>query len=109
MKIAVTAQGPTLDAAVDPRFGRAAHFLIVETDTLECRAVENATNVSATGGAGTRSAECVVGEGAKWVLSGDVGPKARHALEAAGVGITIGVQGTCREAVEAFKAQGAGA
>ena len=33
MKIAITAQGPELDAAVDPRFGRAAYFLIVDTDT----------------------------------------------------------------------------
>ena len=109
MKIAISAQGSELDAAVDPRFGRAAYFLIVDTETSACQAIDNATNVSASGGAGTRSAENVVQAGAKWVLSGDVGPKARRALEAAEVGITVGVQGTCREAVEAFKANAGGA
>jgi len=32
MRIAVTSTGPSLDAAVDPRFGRCAWFVLVETD-----------------------------------------------------------------------------
>ncbi|HNY79853.1 MAG: NifB/NifX family molybdenum-iron cluster-binding protein [Sedimentisphaerales bacterium] len=50
MKIAVTSTGKTMDAQVDPRFGRAACFVVVDTDDMEFEAVEN-TNVDA-GGAG---------------------------------------------------------
>ena len=35
MKIAVTAQGGELTSELDPRFGRAAWFVIVDTDTGE--------------------------------------------------------------------------
>jgi len=38
MRLAVTAAGPDLRAAVDPRFGRCEWFLILDTDgmSLEC-------------------------------------------------------------------------
>ena len=51
MKVAVTAEGPDIDSRVDPRFGRCAYFLFVETDGLAFEAVEN-PNVSLGGGAG---------------------------------------------------------
>ena len=35
MKVAVTSQGLDLDSPVDPRFGRAKSFLVVDTDTLQ--------------------------------------------------------------------------
>ncbi len=103
MKIAITAQTPDLDGQVEPRFGRAACFLIVDTDTEQFEVLDNAPNVNAAGGAGTRSAESVVKAGAQCVLSGDVGPKARNALDAAGVKVVTDVQGTCREALGNFK------
>ena len=34
-KIAITSEGPSLDDRVDPRFGRAAGFVIVDTETME--------------------------------------------------------------------------
>ena len=34
MKIAVTSTGTELDSPVDPRFGRAAFILIVDSDTF---------------------------------------------------------------------------
>jgi len=34
VKICVTAAGNTLDAAVDPRFGRTAHFIVVDSETM---------------------------------------------------------------------------
>lgn len=56
MKIAVTVTEPSLDGAVDPRFGRCPYFLIVETDDLAFEAVEN-PNVTLGGGAGIQSAQ----------------------------------------------------
>jgi predicted Fe-Mo cluster-binding NifX family protein len=44
MKIAVTSQGDTLDSQLDPRFGRAAYIIIVDTQTLEFEALDNSTN-----------------------------------------------------------------
>ena len=54
MKIAITSTGQTLDSQVDPRFGRAAYFIIVDTETMEFETIEN-QNVNASGGAGVKS------------------------------------------------------
>lgn len=103
MKIAVTATGPSLDAEVDPRFGRCAYFLIVETDDASFEAVEN-ENAALGGGAGIQSAQLVADRGAKVVLTGNCGPKAFQSLSAASVQIIVGVSGMVRDAVENFKA-----
>ena len=41
MIIAVTARGEDLEAAVDTRFGRAATFVTVDTDTGTVRGLDN--------------------------------------------------------------------
>ena len=56
MKIAVTAKGTDMNAAVDPRFGRAAYILIVDTETQEIEVLDNADNVQAFKGAGIQAA-----------------------------------------------------
>ena len=60
MKIAISANGPTLDAEVDPRFGRCAYFIIADPDTMEFEAVDNASAMAA-GGAGISAAQMVAG------------------------------------------------
>lgn len=101
MKIAVTSTGDTLDSQVDPRFGRAAYFIIVDTETLQFEAVSN-ENVQAAGGAGVNSAQNVAQTGAEAVLTGNCGPNAERTLKAANVKLYTGVSGTVKEAVEAF-------
>ncbi len=56
MKIAVTSRGTDLDAQVDPRFGRAAYIIIVDSDTMEFKALDNKENVNALKGAGIQAA-----------------------------------------------------
>lgn len=102
MKIAVTTQGPNLDDKVDPRFGRCAYFLVVDTETMTAEAVENA-NVNAGGGAGIQSAQLIADRGVSHVLTGNCGPNAYRTLEAAEIKIIVGVSGIAREAVEKFK------
>ena len=103
MKIAISSTGETLDSQVDPRFGRAAYFIILDTETVNFTVVEN-QNIAAAGGAGISSAKTVIDAGAKAVLTGNCGPNAQRTLSAAGVKLYTGVTGTVSEAVEFLKA-----
>jgi len=103
MRIAISATGPSLDAEVDPRFGRCQHFLIVDTETMEFEAVEN-TNVMASGGAGIATAQMVASKGVQAVLTGNCGPNAYQTLAAAGIQVITGIGGRIRDAVEGYKA-----
>ena len=47
MKIAISAKGQDLSAAVDPRFGRAAYIVVVDTETMSFNAFDNSENVNA--------------------------------------------------------------
>jgi len=102
MKIAITATGANLEANVDPRFGRCACFLVVETDDLSFEAVEN-PNVALGGGAGIQSAQLVAAKGVTHVLTGNCGPNAYQTLSAAGIVIVTGCSGAVRDAIEQYK------
>jgi predicted Fe-Mo cluster-binding NifX family protein len=101
-KICVTAQGPTLEAPVDDRFGRCANFIFVDSDTLEFEAIPN-PGAMASGGAGIQAAQFIVDHKAKIVLTGHVGPNAYNALNAGGVEVYIGTTGTVRNAISQFQ------
>ena len=102
MKIAVTSTGNTLDSQVDPRFGRAACFIIIDTEIMDFNVIEN-ESVAAAGGAGISSAKVVIDAGAEAVLTGNCGPNAERTLTAGGVKLYTGITGTVAEAVEFFK------
>lgn len=104
MKIVITASGTTLDSPVDTRFGRAMHFVLVDTETLEVQARDNAQNLNAAQGAGIQAAQNVVNLGAEAVVSGHCGPKAFRVLKAAGIKVFTTQAATVREAVDLFKA-----
>lgn len=86
MKIAISAEGPTTQDIVDPRFGRAAGFVIYDTETKTLEYIDNGAAQAAAQGAGLMAVETVVEAGAKVVLSGYIGPKALEALQAVGLG-----------------------
>jgi predicted Fe-Mo cluster-binding NifX family protein len=98
-KICITAQGAELDSDIDPRFGRAPYFLIVNLDTGEFEALEN-NSIDMAHGAGIQAAQLVAGKKVSAVLTGQCGPKARQVLEAAGIQIIGGVTGRAKDAVE---------
>jgi len=104
MKIVVTSQGTNLDSPVDPRFGRAKHFLLVDPQTMQTTAHDNTQNLNAPQGAGIQSAQAVYNLGAGAVITGNVGPKAFTTLHAAGIAVYLGASGTVREAIEQFQA-----
>jgi predicted Fe-Mo cluster-binding NifX family protein len=99
MKIILTMTEPSFDARIDPRFGRGAYFLIVDSDTLTWRAVPN-PGCSSAGGAGVHAAQYVTAEKPEVVISGHFGPNAESALKQAG--ITLYQFGTCQTAQEAL-------
>jgi predicted Fe-Mo cluster-binding NifX family protein len=102
MKIAVTSQNTDLDSPVDPRFGRAAYILIVDTETFEFEVLDNKENVNALKGAGIQAAGMVGDSGAEALLTGFCGPKAFSVLNAANINVANDVTGTVRDAVKAF-------
>lgn len=102
MKIAVTSKGKELDSPVDPRFGRAAYILIVDTDSLEVDVLDNSANINAFKGAGIQAAVMVGKKGAKALLTGFCGPNAFKALNAGGIKVGNDLSGTVRDAVKAF-------
>ena len=102
MRIAVSATAPSLDAAVDPRFGRCAYFIIVDTETTKYEVMPNPSQ-SAAHGAGIQSAQMLANKDVKVVLTGNVGPNAYSSLSAAGIQIITGATGTVRETIERYK------
>jgi predicted Fe-Mo cluster-binding NifX family protein len=103
MKIAITSSGSTLEAKVDPRFGRCKCFLIIDTVTESVEVVDNEQNLNAAQGAGIQAAETVVRSGAAAVLTGHCGPKAFRTLSAANIVIYTGEEGTVAESMMHFK------
>lgn len=102
MKIAITSTGKDLDSPMDPRFGRAAYILIVDSDTMAFEVLDNAENVNAFKGAGIQAAAMVGDKKADVLLTGFCGPNAFKTLEAANVKVAGDVSGTVREAVAAY-------
>lgn len=102
MKICITSQGETVDSQIDPRFGRCAWFIFMETDGGSFRAVAN-PNKEASGGAGIQSGQLVAQKEAKIVITGNVGPNASQTLQAAGIKCITGASGTVKDVVEQYK------
>jgi len=102
MKIAVSSSGKDLDSQLDPRFGRCAYFVIVETDDMSFEAFEN-KNAALGGGAGIQAAQFVVSKGAIALITGNCGPNAVQTLAAADVQLFVGQAGRIRGVVHKFK------
>ena len=101
MKIAISSTSTTKDSAVDQRFGRCRYFGIYDTDNKEYSAISNEAQFAA-GGAGIQSAQRVAESGVSTLLTGNVGPNAHQALQAANITLITGVTGTVAEVIEKF-------
>jgi len=103
MRIAVTSTGNELISDMDPRFGRAQYFLIVDPETLEYEAVENKQNLNLPQGAGIQAAKTVVDQNADVLISGNCGPKAFDVLNAANIKVVTGAKGRVMDAITQYK------
>jgi predicted Fe-Mo cluster-binding NifX family protein len=103
MKIILTAVSPNIDAQTDPRFGRCAYLLVVDTETMNWEAHAN-PGLTASGGAGIKAAQFAANQHVKVALSGDFGPHAYNALQAGGIAMyRYGNCTTVPQAIERFK------
>lgn len=102
MKIGISAMEPSLEANVEPRFGRSQYFVIVDPDTMQFEIVENSSAMAA-GGAGISTAQMIAGEGVEVILTDNCGPNAYQVLSAAGIKVVTGVSGKVRDAVQNYK------
>jgi predicted Fe-Mo cluster-binding NifX family protein len=102
MKICVSAVADSLDAQVDPRFGRCPYLVIVDSETMRFEAIPNAAS-GAMSGAGIQASQTVASKGARVLITGNVGPNAFQTLSAAGIRIVTGAFGTVKEVVEKYK------
>ncbi|MGQ9921159.1 MAG: NifB/NifX family molybdenum-iron cluster-binding protein [Desulfobacca sp.] len=104
MKIAISSNGPSLQDRVDPRFGRAAGFVIVDLKTGASQYLDNGRGQMLGQGAGIQAAQTIARAGVQVLLTGQVGPKAFQALSAAGINIVQHMEGlTVGQALEEFK------
>ena len=103
MKILFTSTGNDLNAVLDPRFGRAAKFLIYDLDNDSFEIFDNSVNIAAAHGAGIAAAESVCNLGVEAVVTGNCGPNAFAALTAAGIKVFTVAQGTIVSLLEAYK------
>ena len=104
MKIAITAQGKELSSEIDLRFGRAKWLILVDTETGDFQAHDNAVNLNAAQGAGIQTGRNVANLGVDAVITGNVGPNAFKTLNAANVKIFLAEKQTVQDAVDSFKA-----
>ena len=104
-KIAISSEGPGLTSMVDPRFGRAAGFVVHDTANSATSYIDNGASQVLGQGAGIATAERMAEENVEVVLSGYVGPKAFQALQAAGIKVCQNVDGmTTGDALHHFQA-----
>jgi predicted Fe-Mo cluster-binding NifX family protein len=104
MKVAVTSQGPDVNSQVDPRFGRAACFVLVDMETGAVAIGNNSGSRRTAHAAGMQAAGALVGLGVAAVITGNIGPKAFGTLQAAKVSVYTAPSGSVGEAIEKFKA-----
>jgi len=102
MRIAIASTGETLESEVDRRFGRAAYFIIVDTETMDFSTFGN-DRIAAEEKAGIGAAKAVAGAGVQSVLTGNCGANAERILRNVGVRLYSGVTGTVLEAIELFQ------
>jgi len=102
MIIAVTAKEGSIQSEVDPRFGRAAYFMIANSQTGEVFAHDTSEGVNAANGAGTGAAQLLAENKVDILFTGSVGPKAGEVLKTAGIKVRVNTAGTVDLVLDQF-------
>jgi len=103
MRIAVTSTGKNLESNVDPRFGRAAYFIIVNPETMDYEVIENIQNLNLPKGAGIQAGLTIAENNVDVLLTGNCGPKAFNLLQSGGIKIITDAKGRVCDAISMYK------
>ena len=102
MRFAVTAIRPELSSPIDQRFGRTRCLLLVDLPDRTTTVIDNRSEMHAARDVGLQVAKKVIENQADALITGHCGPKAFHALEAAGVTVYKVSDGSVAEALDRF-------
>ncbi len=102
MKICITSDGNSLEANVDPRFGRCSYFIFYDIDANDFEVFENAAT-SEMGGAGIKNAQLMLEKDVEVILTGNLGPNAANVLNQAGIKVITDIKGKVKDVIEDFK------
>ena len=103
MKVAFSSTGDGCKENFDIRFGRAQGFFVLDTDNNNTTYISNESN-EAEHGAGTNAAKTMVDANVDIIITGQIGPRAKEALNASGVKIYSGMgYGTLEEAYDRYQ------
>lgn len=103
-KVCITSKGKDLKAEVDPNFGRARYFLVVDSETMDLEVIDN-PNIEVAHGAGIQTAKLISNLNVGTVLTGNCGPNAQRVLEYSGIKVKTGVSGKVEDALLKYKSE----
>lgn len=84
MRIAIPIDGESLESNVSQNFGRAAYFVVFDTEKKEADFIIN-TAATSQGGAGIKAAQIIIDNRANVLLAPRLGENAAEVLKAADV------------------------
>ncbi len=99
MKIGISSKGRNMQSQVDPRFGRCAYFLIVQTDDMSIEVFKN-ENETIRSNAGIHSAKFLDKKGVKAVLTGYCGANAMDIFNDCGIQVITGQAGSINDVIQ---------
>ncbi|MBF0450789.1 MAG: PDZ domain-containing protein, partial [Candidatus Magnetomorum sp.] len=102
-RVAIAANGNTLDSLMAPLFGSAPYFIIVDLNTKRYSVVPNNT-IAGAGTYGVAAVQLVVDQGATAVIAENYGPQIYQALIAAQLKMFRANPGKVSEALEQYSA-----
>ena len=103
MKIAISAEGADLASDVAHRFGLSPYLLVVDTETMDFKALAN-PGATSQPGAGVQAVIFAVSEGVEVVLTGYCGPVAYNQFVSNGIKVITNVGGIVKGVIEKYKA-----
>lgn len=102
--VAISAGGKDLNACVEPRFGRARFFVLVDPATEDWESFDNLANLSSQQDVGILTAKNLTkNRVVQTVVTGHCGPKAFKELKEAGVKVFLNARGSLRQVLKKLR------
>jgi len=102
MRIAIPANGNSLDAYVYEHFGRAPYYIIIDVDNNEIKNVEVIQNPAIHEHAPGQIPSLLASKGVNILIARGVGPRAQMFFQQLGIQVITGAFGRIREVIDAF-------